>query len=132
MNLSIFVIIAGALILFIPGGMWVGFGLLAIGMLLEQMSRKEPMAFARAPPKFMQVMEQSPQKKATTGVNWNTTTPFNQQKNQPGIQNGMFNLPLPIDEQISQFVDMSYKTPTSANTLIQEKKKGGNPFLPEF
>jgi hypothetical protein len=130
MNLSIFVVIIGAMLLFVPQGTWIGIGLMGIGLVLSQMERKEPMAFAQAPPKFMQVMQQQ-ESKQSAGVGWSTTNPFNKKKQTPGIENGMFNLPLPVGGELAQFMDLNYKTPTGAKGMVQQRDKK-NPFLPDL
>jgi hypothetical protein len=128
MNLSIFLILFGVLLLFVPQTAWMGIAVLAIGAITYGVFQRQP-APAQAYPGYMQAF--APKRMQRTGINVLRKQPTDQQQQGPGIKEGMFSLPLPIDDDVGRFVDVSYKTPTGAQGFTEEKEKK-HPFLPGF
>jgi hypothetical protein len=126
MNLSIFVMTAGAVLLFAPQTSWLGIAFLAIGLVTYMVGQREPLAIAQTPPKYMQALPQR------AGVSWSIKDPMAQQQEGPRIEEGVFSLPLPIDPNIGRFVDVKYRVPTKAKGFTQEMEKPGHPLIPGF
>jgi hypothetical protein len=144
MNLYLIPIVIGTLMAMNPQMAWVGVGLMAIGAVLYGMSQREPMQFARGPPRYMRIEQQMRQRMGRPGVEMSrrdvatdmsetANSPYGESpQNVPRIEGGMFKLPLPIDEDVTKFTDVTYNIPTKAKGFRQEKDKGGNPWLPGF
>jgi len=148
MNVSILPIAFGAILLFTPKLAWAGIALLAIGAVTYAISRREPnitasQAFAQSP--YMQDYPMWPQRRrGAPGVAWNLKDQYREGVDQiksgvtgettkgPHIKDGMFNLPVPMENEVGDLVDLNYKVPTKAKGFTQGKDKGGNPWLPGF
>jgi len=145
MNISLLVVMAGALFLFIPSTMWLGIAFLAIGAVTYTMVEKRPVAMAPGQPKYLPAWPQ-PVPQQRVGVNWSLRRPMGGQKNPvaraqdplgqpdngPKVENGMFSLPLPMSNDVAQFVDLKYRTPTKAKGFTEEMEKPPHPLIPGF
>jgi hypothetical protein len=142
MNLSIIIIAFGGAILFLPNAMWIGISFMGIGLVVYYMSKTEPPESMRAQMPYFQYMPQ--QRRAAPGVAWDVKDQYKEGMDQmrseltgesqkgPHIKDGMFNLPVPMENEVGQFVDLNYRVPTKARGFTQERDKGGNPWLPGF
>lgn len=127
MNLPIFLVLAGAVLLFIPQTSWLGIALLAIGVVTNLVGEKA--VRASGPINYPIPIRSQPQ---AAGIAIRNKSPLDQEQQGPSIKGGMFNLPLPVDGEISKFMDVSYKTPTKAKDFSMKKAKQGNPWVPGF
>jgi hypothetical protein len=149
MNAYLALVVLGAFLLFIPSATWIGIAFLAIGVIAYSMSQKPPHPIAQRPPKYLsawpsgfQIPKSRPQSAGISvsrrdltpqqGPVGTAQDPLGQASNAPGIENGTFSLPLPVDKEIADLVNVSYKTPTKARGFTEEKEKTGNPWLPGF
>lgn len=126
MNLSIFIIIAGCVLLFVPQYMWVGLAFLGIGAVIYTLGQREPLPIACGQPKYMQASRQR------AGFSWSVKSSPGERQEGTTVKDGMLNLPLPIDPAVGQFLNLNYKMPTKANVVTQGFEKKRNPFLPEI
>lgn len=124
MNLSAVLIIFGAMLLLIPQTMWMGIALLAIGAVTYSVTRRSPTSLPQA------WYSPYPQRLERAGISMTRRHPLEKGQQGPQIKDDMFNLPLPIDEEVARFMNVSYKTPTQAKGFTQEKEKAGHPWLP--
>ncbi len=143
MKTSAIIVLMGVVLLAIPGTAWMGIAVMGIGAIAYMLESREPIGALRGSPKYLPAWPSYPQQ---AGVNVSTKSPFSGQKDAvsqaqnplgqapegPGIDNGMFSLPVPMDNEVAQFVNLRYKAPTEAKAFTEEKEKRGNPWLPGF
>ena len=144
MEISIYVIALGAVMLMVPQGLWIGIAFLGIGIVIYGLNQKDPSQMPIAPPKSMAAFY--PNRQQSAGVAWDirdiapgkgnpvarAQNPMGAPEEGPYVKEGMFNLPLPMSEEVSQFVNLKYKTPTKAKGYMEEMQKKGNPWVPDF
>lgn len=134
MNASIFVVLFGAVLLFMPGGAWAGIAFMGIGIVAYYFARSGPQYYSGypmpgiAPPR----MRSSFQSSGVAVTSRNAVQSMDEAPQQPFIDNGMFNLPVPIDNDVGRFVNVNYRTKTRAKGYTESIDKGGNPWLPGF
>ncbi len=135
MNASIFAIIFGAVLLFMPGGAWAGMAFMGIGLVAYYFTQSSPQYYGQAYPLAgiaPQRMRSSFQNPGVAVTPRTAVQSMDENPNQPFIDNGMFNLPVPIDGDVSRFVNVNYRTKTRAKGYAESMDKGGNPWLPGF
>jgi len=149
MNLAIYVVVLGGVLLFVPQMLWIGAAMVAIGAILVSMGEKNSTRLAY-PSRFGSAtgiqQEFMPQARARNGVSANVKNlmaddgrdpvsraqdPFGEAPKTPFVENGNFNLPVPIAGEVNRFLDTTYSMPTKANGVSLERDKR-NPFLPQM
>lgn len=141
MELSLFVIATGAILLFFPASMWMGIALLAIGTLVYMVAQKPASQnavqkryvssmkskagsnpYASLAP-FMQ--QYSQHRQPAGGFNWEVRDQEQEQiqstfadkrmtRQVPQVKDGMLNLPLPVSPEIADLIDLKYSKPVGA------------------
>jgi len=133
----------------VPPFSWIGLALLGIGGVVYFLSSKDPASAADYPTRYMQYV-QNPQmrfgRRSRSGVEMTsrdtlseyadrTLSPYGENtatSTGPRIEGGMFKLPVPIDNDVARFTDLTYNVPTKAKDFAQGRDKGGNSWLPGF
>ncbi len=126
MDISIPAIIFGLFFLFFPSTLWIGLSFLGMGLVLYAIGKRES-AISPLPVVYPPVSHPA---SSPSGLSISRRDPT-QPSEGMGIRNGVFSLPLPLDPNVSRFVDASYKVPTRAKDFIEEKEKK-HPWLPEI
>jgi hypothetical protein len=135
MNASIFVVLFGAVLLFMPGGAWAGLAFMGIGLVAYYFAQSGPSYYGQAYPLAgiaPQRLRSSFQPSGVAVTSKSALQSMDDAPRQPFIDNGMFNLPVPIDEDVGRFVNVNYRTKTKAKGYAESMDKGGNPWLPGF
>ena len=145
MNLSIIVVIAGVFFLLMPQTMWIGLAFLALGTITYLVFQKKPVGMPVGRPRYLSAWPQiAPQQQA--GVGWSIKRPLGGERNPvalarnpleqpesgPKLENGVFSLPLPMNNEVAQFVNLKYKVPTKAKGFTEEAEKPSHPLIPGF
>lgn len=151
MNTSILTIVIGAFLLFIPDSMWLGLSIMMIGLVIHylyedkgKVVQRQRRAYVNAMNSYlpeMQMMQNAPRRPRSDGFAWDIKDPSEEMQDKgrvnkslaqksPYVDKGMFNLPLPMDPEIAELVDLKYQKYTGARGSRYEKVNEG--LIPGF
>lgn len=136
MNLSLILAVFGFALLLMPQTSWMGLAVLAIGAV-SYMLEPKPAAGAAVLPGYAQ-----PARAARPGFSWGIKDPRKQemergnvskfhQRQSAYMEDGKFNIPLPVSPELSEIMDLKYQRPVKGKRTRIERDTD-NILFPDF